>query len=340
MEIPMPRAFICGCQGLRLELEELAFFRESAPWGLILFKRNVGDREQLSELTRSFRDCVGRLDAPVLIDQEGGRVQRMGPPLWRSYPAAAVIEAGLPPSEAEAAACLIARLIAHDLREVGITVDCAPVLDVAQPETHAAIGSRAFSQRPERVAALGRAVATGLLAGGVVPVIKHMPGHGRARVDSHHELPLVQATREELKRDFAPFAALRDLPMAMSAHVVFGALDPERPATTSRIVVEEVMRGEIGYDGLLMSDDVSMKALGGPYEERAAAIFEAGLDMVLHCNGKLDEARAVASVAPELSGKALRRAETALASCGAPESFDPIEAEAKFATIAATLGSA
>ncbi len=213
-------------------------------------------------------------------------MQRMAPPLWRAYPAAAVIEAGLPPSEAEAAARLIARLIAHDLREVGITVDCAPVLDVAEPETHAAIGSRAFSQRPERVAAMGRAVANGLLAGGVVPVIKHMPGHGRARVDSHHELPLVEATREELKRDFVPFAALRDLPMAMSAHVVFSALDPERPATTSRIVVEEIMRGEIGYDGLIMSDDVSMKALGGPFEERAAAIFEAGLDMVLHCNGE------------------------------------------------------
>ena len=259
----MAKAFICGCQGLALNQEERGFLRESVPWGLILFKRNVGDREQLLELTRSFRECVGRADAPVLIDQEGGRVQRMTPPSWRAYPAAGAVEAGLPPSEAEAAARLIARLIAHDLREAGITVDCAPVLDVAQPDTHAVIGLRAFSGRPERVAAMGRAFATGLLTGGVVPVVKHMPGHGRARADSHHELPVVHATREELKADFAPFAALRDLPMAMSAHVVYSALDPERPATTSRVVVEDVMRGEIGYDGLIMSDDVSMKALRG-----------------------------------------------------------------------------
>jgi beta-N-acetylhexosaminidase len=261
----------------------------------------------------------------------------MAPPTWRAYPAAAAVEAGLPPSEAEAAARLIARLIAHDLREAGITVDCAPVLDVAESDTHAAIGSRAFSRRPERVAAMGRAFAAGLLSGGIVPVLKHMPGHGRARADSHHELPVVDARREELKRDFHPFAALRDLPMAMSAHVVFGALDPERPATTSRIVVQDVMRGEIGYDGLIMSDDVSMKALRGPYEERATAIFDAGLDMVLHCNGDLDEARAIASVAPELSGEGLRRAGAALAACDAPQTFDLGEAEAKFAAIKAAL---
>ena len=336
----MPKAFICGCRGLALEPEELTFFRDSAPWGLILFKRNVGDREQLSALTQAFRDCVGRTDAPVLIDQEGGRVQRMGPPLWRNYPAAAMLEAGLPPSEAEAAAVLIARLIANDLRQAGITVDCAPVLDVAEPETHAVIGSRAFSQSPERVAAMGRAFANGLLAGGVAPVVKHMPGHGRARADSHQELPVVRATREALKRDFAPFAALSDLPMAMSAHVVYRALDPARSATVSPIVVEDVMRREIGFDGLLMSDDVSMNALRGSYEERAAAIFDAGLDMVLHCNGKLEEARAVASVSPELSGKALRRAEKALATCSAPQPFDLKDAEAAFATVMVALGLA
>ena len=334
----MPKAFICGCQGLALEPDERAFLWESAPWGLILFRRNVGDREQLRELTRSFRECVRRADAPVFIDQEGGRVQRMGPPHWRPYPAAGAVEAGLPWSEAETAAHLIARLIAHDLREAGITVDCAPVLDVAEPEAHAVIGSRAFSHRPERVVAMGRAFATGLLAGGVVPVIKHMPGHGRARADSHHELPVVHATREELKRDFAPFAELSDLPMAMSAHVVYAALDPKSPATTSQIVVNDVMRGEIGFDGLLMSDDVSMKALRGPYEERAAAIFEAGLDMVLHCNGDLAEARAVASAAPELSGAALHRAEAALAASDAPEPFDLAETEAKIAVIAAAIG--
>ncbi len=320
-----------------LNQEERVFFRQSAPWGLILFKRNVGGHEQLSELTRSFRDCVGRADAPVLIDQEGGQVQRMAPPAWRAYPSAGAIEAGLPPSEAEAAARLIARSIAHELRKAGITVDCAPVLDVAEPDTHAVIGRRAFSGRPERVAAMGRAFATGLLSGGVVPVVKHMPGHGRARADSHHELPVVHATREELKRDFTPFAALSDLPMAMSAHVVYSALDPERPATISRVVVQEVMRGEIGFDGLIMSDDVSMKALCGPYEERAMAIIDAGVDLVLHCNGNLDEAKAVASAARELSGEGLRRAQAALAGCDAPEAFDVRDADVKLAAINAAL---
>lgn len=336
----MPKAFICGCVGLVLTEEEREFLRESDPWGLILFKRNVDDRHQLRELICSFRECVGRADAPVLVDQEGGRVQRMGPPHWRAYPAAGMIEAGLEPFEAERAARLIARLIADDLAEVGITVDCAPVLDVAEPATHTVIGSRAFSPEPRRVAAMGRAFAEGLLAGGVVPVIKHLPGHGRARADSHHELPVVDATREELERDFLPFAELRDLPMAMSAHVVFSALDPIRPATASAIVVQEVMRGEIGFNGLIMSDDVSMKALRGPYRERASAIFEAGLDVVLHCNGELDEARAVASAAPELFGESLRRARAAVAARVAPQPYDIEEAEAKLATIKTMLGSA
>ena len=201
----MPKAFICGCSGLELTSEERSFLREEEPWGLILFRRNVGDRDQLRLLTQSFRDCVGRSDAPVLIDQEGGRVQRMGPPTWRRYPAPADMEAGLPPTDAEAAARLVARLIADDLSEVGITVDCAPVLDVAEAETHAAIGSRAYSQDPARVAAMARAFATGLLAGGVLPVIKHMPGHGRARADSHYALPVVEARREELRAGFRAF---------------------------------------------------------------------------------------------------------------------------------------
>ncbi len=329
----MPKAFICGCSALALTPEERSFLRENQPWGLILFKRNVGDRDQLQALIQAFRACVGRPDAPVLIDQEGGRVQRMGPPHWRAYPGAAAVEAGLPPAEAETAARLIARLIADDLGEAGISVDCAPVLDVAEAGTHAAIGSRAYSEDPVRVAAMGRAFAAGLLAGGILPVIKHMPGHGRARSDSHHELPVVRASREDLKRDFAPFAALRDLPMAMTAHVVYSALDPERPATTAPVVVRDIMRGEIGYDGLIMSDDVSMKALHGSYEERSREIFEAGLDLVLHCNGNLEEARAVSSAAPELAGEPLRRAEAALAARGEPEPFDRGEAEAKFAAI-------
>ena len=335
----MPKAFICGCSGLALTWEERSFLCESEPWGLILFKRNIGDRDQLRALIEAFRECVGRPDAPVLIDQEGGRVQRMGPPHWRAYPAAAAIEAGLPPSDAETAARLTARLIADDLSEVGISVDCAPVLDVAEAETHAAIGSRAYSRDPARVAAMGRAFATGLLAGGVLPVIKHMPGHGRARSDSHYELPVVRASRQDLKRDFAPFAALRDLPMAMTAHVVYGALDHERPATTSPVVVRDIMRGEIGYDGLIMSDDVSMKALRGSYGERARAIFDAGLDLVLHCNGDLGEARAVSSAAHELSGDALRRADAALAARRPAQAFDCGEAEAKFAAIMAKIAA-
>jgi beta-N-acetylhexosaminidase len=336
----MPKAFICGCAGLALNAEERAFLRREDPWGLILFKRNVADRNQVRELTRSFRECVGRADAPVLVDQEGGRVQRMAPPHWRAYPAAAAIEAGLEPSRAEAAARLIARLIAADLIEVGITVDCAPVLDVAEEGTHAAIGARAFSFRPERVAAMGRAVAEGLLAGGVAPVIKHMPGHGRARADSHRELPVVDAHRSDLKRDFAPFAALRDLPMAMAAHVLYTAVDPRHPATASPIVVAEVMRGEIGFDGLIMSDDLSMKALKGPFEQRAAAVIEAGLDIVLHCNGDLEEARAVASAAPILSGASLRRARSAEAATTAPQPFDVELGEREFAGIKAELGVA
>ncbi len=336
----MAKAFICGCAGLALNDEERAFLRQEDPWGLILFKRNIGDRDQARALTRSFRECVGRPDAPVLIDQEGGRVQRMAPPNWRAYPAAAAIEAGFTPSRAEAAARLIARLIAHDLSEVGITIDCAPVLDVADSGTHAAIGNRAFSSRPERVAAMGRAVAEGLLAGGVAPVIKHMPGHGRARVDSHHELPVVDAARGELDHDFAPFAALSDLPMAMSAHLLYMAIDPKRPATASPIVVQEIMRGAIGFDGLIMSDDLSMKALKGPFDERAGAVIEAGLDIVLHCNGDLDEARAVASGAPVLAGAALRRAEAALAAIAPPRALDLEQAERELAAIKAELGVA
>ncbi len=333
----MPKAFICGCAGLALSREERAFLREVDPWGFIVFKRNVEDRDQLRDLVGSFRACVGRTDAPVLVDQEGGRVQRLAPPHWRPYPAASVIETGLDPSEAESATRLIARLIAHDLSEVGITVDCAPVLDVAEPATHSVIGARAFSQRPYRVAAMGRAFAEGLLEGGVVPVVKHMPGHGRARADSHHELPVVDATRQELERDFLPFAELCDLPMAMSAHVVFTALDPVQPATASRIVVQEIMRGEIGFDGLIMSDDVSMKALRGRFDERTRDIFDAGLDIVLHCNGELNEARAVASAAPELAGHALRRAKAAIAAHLVPQPLDLEEAEAKLASIRKTL---
>jgi len=326
------RAFVCGCAGTALDEQESAFIRETRPWGLILFKRNVADRDQLRALTNSFRELLGR-DAPVLIDQEGGRVQRMGPPHWSAYPAAARFEAEIGGERALAAARLTARLIAHDLREVGITVDCAPVLDVADDETHAVIGSRSYGHTPERVAAYGRAVIEGLLEGGVLPVIKHVPGHGRARADSHLELPVVGASRPELEaRDFAPFHALRDAPMAMTAHVVYRSLDPDRPATTSRTVIETIVRGAIGFGGLLLTDDLSMKALGGPFGERASAAFSAGVDIVLHCNGDLAEARAVAEASPELRGASQERAEAALRKiAGAPAPSDVAEGRAALA---------
>jgi beta-N-acetylhexosaminidase len=335
----MTLALICGCKGPTLEPDERAFLRESLPWGLILFKRNVVDRAQLRALTSAFREIVGRADAPVLIDQEGGRVQRMAPPHWQAYPAAARFEATSAPSRA---AWLAARLIAHDLREVGITVDCAPVLDVAEAATHAVIGSRAFSSIPERVAALGRAVCDGLMAGGVAPVVKHMPGHGRARADSHLELPTVEASFEELAaRDFAPFVALRDAPMAMTAHVVYSAIDPTAPATTSPIVVGRIMRERIGFDGLILSDDLSMKALGGPFAQRARAVFAAGVDIALHCNGELAEAAPVAEASPDLSGQALRRAEAALARiAGGPQPLDVEAARAELASLFAAESAA
>jgi beta-N-acetylhexosaminidase len=332
----MTRAFVCGCAGTALSDDERAFVREARPWGLILFKRNVADREQLRALTDAFREALGRDDAPVLIDQEGGRVQRMGPPHWPAYPAAAWFD-GHDGGRALDSARLVARLMAHDLREVGITVDCAPVLDVADPLTHAVIGSRSYSQSPERVAAFGRVVMEGLLEGGVGPVVKHVPGHGRARVDSHLELPVVAASRAELEtRDFVPFRALRDAPMAMTAHVVYRAIDPHRPATTSRVVIHSIVRETIGFDGLLLTDDLSMKALGGPLGERARAAFAAGVDIALHCNGELAEAREVAEASPELEGASRRRAEAALARIvEAPAPFDAAEGRATLAAYGA-----
>jgi beta-N-acetylhexosaminidase len=329
----MCKAFVSGCRGLELDAEERQFLRETDPWGLILFKRNVGNRAQLLALTSDFRSLVGRADAPVLIDQEGGRVQRMGPPQWRPYPAAQRFLAELPRERAREAARLTARLIAHDLREVGITVNCAPVLDVADERTHAVIGTRAYAEQPDEVGLLGRAVIEGLIAGGVLPVVKHIPGHGRARADSHLELPVVEASHAELcTRDFAPFRALNDAPAAMSAHIVYTALDKSAPATISRTIVSDIIRGEIGFQGLLISDDLSMKALKGGFAERARDVFAAGLDIALHCNGDLDESRAVAEATPELAGDARARAETALGRVArGPEPFDPEAGWAKLA---------
>lgn len=323
-------AFICGCAGLALGDEEIAFFKDAKPWGLILFRRNVADRAQLHALTASFRDAVGRDDAPVLVDQEGGRVQRLTTPHWRKYPAAGFFErmGWQDPFYVREMVRLSARLMGHELREVGITVDCAPVADVPAPGSHEIVGDRAFAADPARAAVLARAAAEGLLAAGVLPVVKHMPGHGRARADSHHELPVVEASREELEAtDFVTFRALADLPLAMSAHVVYTALDPARPATTSKKVVKKIMRRALRFDGLIMSDDLSMKALDGDMRQRAAAVFGAGLDMALHCNGDLAEMRMVAEEAPKLSGKARRRAKAALARIAHdPEPFDPVDA--------------
>ncbi len=334
-----PRAFICGCSSTVLTADEEAFIRDSNPWGLILFKRNVLDREQMRALTGRFREITGRADAAVLIDQEGGRVQRMAANHWQAYPSAARLAAtSTDPVEQVKIVRLAARLIAHDLAEVGVNIDCLPVLDLPVAGSHAIIGDRAYGEDPETVARLGRAAAEGLMAGGVLPVFKHVPGHGRARSDSHLELPRVAASSEELERsDFAPFKANADLPVAMTAHVVFEAIDAERPATLSPTVVTDIIRGFIGFDGLLMSDDLSMKALSGSFRDRAKALFAAGVDLALHCNGDLAEAADVAAETPELAGRALERAEKALARiAGDRLAFDPVDSRAKLASALAS----
>jgi beta-N-acetylhexosaminidase len=330
-------AFITGVCGVALTAAELAFIREARPWGLILFKRNIETPDQVLALTAAFREAVGA-DAPVLIDQEGGRVQRLGPPNWPSYPAGAVYgqlydsdrTAGL------AAARLGARLIADDLRRLGIDVDCLPVADVPAAGGDPVIGDRAYGDTPEKVAALGGAAAAGLLEGGVLPVVKHLPGHGRATTDSHLRLPVVTATREELDAtDFAAFRPLAGLPMGMTAHVVFTAYDPVTPATTSVTMVRQVIRDSIGFKGLLMSDDVSMGALSGSIPERTRAALRAGCDLVLHCNGKLNEMEEVALDAPPLAGEASRRAAAALAARQVPAAIDIAEARRSFAAMLA-----
>ncbi len=323
------RAVIFGCLGPELGPDERRFFAEAAPWGFILFGRNIETPAQVRRLTHDLREAVGR-DAPVLIDQEGGRVARLRGPDWREWAPALDECARLPSRELRVRAMYLRyRLIAGELRELGIDVNCAPVLDVLRPETHAVIGNRSYGADPAEVAAIGRAVADGLIAGGVAPVMKHVPGHGRATADSHEALPRVAAARSELAVDMAPFRALADLPMAMSAHVIFEAIDPERPATLSPDVVGMV-RGEIGFDGLLMTDDLSMNALSGPFDARAAAALAAGCDVVLHCNGEMSEMAAVAAAVPELAGVAARRAERALAARSGRAAADAAALEAEF----------
>ena len=326
------RAFITGISGTKLTDAEREFIRAERPWGFILFKRNIEIPEQVTLLVKELRSITGDPDVPVLIDQEGGRVQRLGPPHWPAYPAGAVFGTlyDLDPTLGLTAARLSARLMAADLIDLGVTVDCLPLADVPVAGADAVIGNRAYGTEPGKVAAIARAVTEGLEQGGVLPVLKHIPGHGRATADTHFRLPQVDTSKAELERtDFAAFQPLADLPMAMTAHVVFSALDPAQPATTSATIIEQVIRGVIGFQGLLMSDDVSMNALAGSIAERTRAIVTAGCDVVLHCNGDLDEMRAVARETPELSGTALQRAERALASRKAPQAFDRQAARAE-----------
>ena len=331
-------AVIFGCRGPELGAGERGFFAEVAPWGFILFGRNIESPEQLRRLTASLREAVGR-DAPVLIDQEGGRVARLRGPDWREWAPALEECARLPGREMRARAMYLRyRLIAGELRDVGIDVNCAPVLDLLRAETHGVIANRSYGTDPAEVAAIGRAVADGLMAGGVAPVMKHVPGHGRATADSHEGLPRVRASRAELAADFAPFRALADLPMAMSAHVVFEDIDAGRPGTLSPAVVA-VVRGEIGFDGLLMTDDLSMRALSGPMGARAAAALAAGCGMVLHCNGEMAEMAAVAAAVPALAGQAAARAERALAARGGRAVGDAAALEAEFARLRERAGA-
>src|ERR1700692_4106822 len=337
------RAFITGVSGPKLNAAEREFIRMARPWGFILFKRNIETPVQVIHLVQELRKELAEPEAPVLIDQEGGRVQRFGPPHWPVYTAGAVFGAlyDIDSALGLAAARLSARLIAADLTETGVTVDCLPLADVPVAGADAVIGNRAYGAEPHKVAAIARAVTEGLQQGGILPVLKHIPGHGRATADTHFRLPEVDTSKAELERtDFAAFQPLADLPMAMTAHVVFSALDPAQPATTSATIIQQVIRGVIGFQGLLMSDDVSMNALAGSIAERTRAILAAGCDMVLHCNGKLDEMREVARETPELSGKALERAGRALASRKAPQPFDRLKARAELDALVARAGTA
>jgi beta-N-acetylhexosaminidase len=327
-------ACILGCAGTELTEREADFFRDVRPWGFILFKRNVESPDQVRALTAALRETVGREDAPILIDQEGGRVQRLGPPHWRKYPpgrAYGTLAANDPLVRREITR-LGARLIAHDLRALGINVDAVPVLDVPQKGAHDIIGDRAYGETPEEIASLGRAAAEGLIAGGVLPIIKHIPGHGRALADSHENLPVVEASLADLEAvDFAPFRVLSDMPMAMTAHVVFTAIDKHHPGTTSKKVIRKVIREDIGFGGLLMTDDLSMKALSGDFTERTRAALAAGCDIALHCNGSMVEMEAVVAGCKTLSGAARRRADAAMARLArVVEPFDAVDAAARF----------
>ena len=320
----LPRAAILGCAGPDLTADERAFFRDADPLGFIVFARNIDTPERTRRLIDELRSCVARADAPVLIDQEGGRVARLRPPHWRQAPPARLLGEvyARDPEKGLLATRLNAHLLAADCASIGCDVDCLPVLDIAFPETHAVIGDRAYAAAPEPVAAMGRAAAEGVMAEGVMAVIKHIPGHGRASVDSHLSLPEVAASRAELERtDFLPFRLLADLPWAMTAHVLYKAIDADAALTVSARGVKDVIRDHVGFDGLLLSDDLSMQALGGTLGERARRALAAGCDIALHCNGKMDEMKEVVANTGSMTAAAGRRFEAgrkALARARAP----------------------
>ena len=300
-----PRAVILGCAGHRLSAEERQFFARFDPLGFILFARNIDAPDQVRALVAELRQTVGRADAPVLIDQEGGRVQRLRPPHWREAPPAARLGALAlaDPAAATEAARLNAQLIGGELAALGIDTVCAPVLDLRFAGAHDVIGNRAFSSDPDTVAILAKAACEGFAAAGVMPIVKHIPGHGRALVDSHRSLPIVEAGLGELEAsDFRPFKALADMPWAMTGHVVYRAIDPDRPATISPVVVARIVRGAIGFDGVLIGDDLSMEALSGSLAGRAAATLAAGCDLALHCNGEMSEMTSLAEAIPAITG--------------------------------------
>jgi beta-N-acetylhexosaminidase len=317
-----PAAIILDCEGTALTAEEKRFFTALNPYGFILFQRNCESPAQVKALVAEFKSCVGREEVPILIDQEGGRVARLKAPHWPVFPAAAKLSAL---GDAAKAVYLNGRLIAHELASLGINVDCAPVADVPVEGAHDVIGDRAYGRDPEAVAKLAGEMAKGLMDGGVMPVIKHVPGHGRARADSHLELPVVEASAEELRKiDFVPFKRLAHLPMAMTAHVVFPALDAKRMATLSPAVIR-IIREEIGFKGLLMSDDLSMKAMTGSLQERAQAALAAGCDVVMHCNGTLDERKQAGEGARPMTAEAEARSAKAFASVSKAKALDIAE---------------
>lgn len=318
---------IFGLSGETLTADERAFFSDAQPAGYILFRRNIAGRQQLRALTGDLRALHGRDDLLIMIDQEGGRVARMQAPVWPSFPPAAVFDRlyDIAPSSAIAAARANAHAIALTLSEAGITVDALPLLDVRQEGASDIMGDRTFGAEPMRVAALGRAVIEGLERGGVVGIVKHMPGHGRALVDSHLDLPVVTASEEELLTDLAPFQTLKDAPIGMTAHVVYTAWDPDLPASLSPSVIGTIIRRRIGFDGLLMSDDLDMKALSGSIPELAAACVAAGCDLALNCWGRMDDMIGIANLLPDISAQAKARLDRAMARASLDKDGPPLE---------------